>query len=70
MVSYEREIREAQSMALMASRPMWAMVREPYYIRYTAQMFEAAYRLHSGFRLTFSDVLRDQMDDVEDMLRP
>jgi len=72
IAAYEREIREAQAagfdgFALNAG----GWLRETYYIRYAAQMFEAAVRLHSGFRLMFSADMccGNGIDDVEDMMR-
>ena len=72
IASYEREIRQAQAMGIDGfALNAGGWFREPYYIRYTAQMFEAAYRLHSGFKLMFSADMccGNQMEDVEDMMR-
>lgn len=72
IAAYEREIREAQAVgfdgfALNAG----GWLHETYYIRYAAQMFEAALRLHSGFHLMFSADMccGNGIDDVEDMMR-
>src|SRR3984957_6049500 len=55
IASYEREIREAQAMGIDGfALNAGGWFREPYYIRYAAQMFEAALRLNSGFKLMFS----------------
>src|ERR1700742_12610 len=55
ITAYEREIREAQAMGIDGfALNVGGWFREPYYIRYAAQMFEAALRLHSGFKLFFS----------------
>jgi len=44
---------------------------QTYYIRYSAQIFEAAARLNSGFKLMFSADMccGNGMNDVEDMMR-
>ncbi len=72
IAAYEREIREAQAMGIdgfALNAGGWS--REPYYIRYAAQMFEAALRLHSGFKLFFSAdfCCGNSLDDAEDMMR-
>jgi glucan endo-1,3-alpha-glucosidase len=72
IAAYEREIREAQAMGIdgfVLNAGGW--FREPYYIRYAAQMFEAALRLHSGFKLFFSAdfCCGNSLDDAEDMMR-
>ena len=72
IASYQREIRQAQAMGIDGfALNVGGWFREPYYIRYTAQIFEAAYRLHSGFKLMFSADMccGNQMDDVADMMR-
>src|ERR1700744_5022091 len=72
IAAYQREIREAQSMGIdgfAVNAGGW--FREPYYIRYAAQMFEAARRLHSGFKLFFSVdfCCGNTIDEAEDMVR-
>jgi len=72
IASYEREMRQAQAMGIDGfALNVGGWFREPYYIRYTAQIFEAAYRLHSGFKLMFSADMccGNQMEDIEDMMR-
>jgi glucan endo-1,3-alpha-glucosidase len=72
IASYEREIRQAQAIGIdgfVLNAGGW--LRQPTYIRNTAQMFEAAVRLNSGFKLMFSaDICcGNGIDDVEDMMR-
>ena len=72
IAAYEKEIREAQSVGIDGfALNAGGWLREPYYIRRAAQMFEAAARLQSGFKLMFSaDMCCGNMAaDVEDMLR-
>lgn len=72
IAAYEREIREAQSVGIDGfALNAGGWLHESYYIRYAAQMFEAALRLHSGFRLMFSADMccGNGVDDVEDMMR-
>jgi glucan endo-1,3-alpha-glucosidase len=72
IASYEREIREAQAMGIDGfALNAGGWFREPYYIRYAAQMFEAALRLHSGFKLFFSVdfCCGNTTDEAEDMMR-
>ena len=72
IASYQREIREAQAAGIDGfALNAGGWLRETYYIRYAAQMFEAALRLHSGFRLMFSADMccGNGVDDVEDMMR-
>src|SRR5580658_1722227 len=72
IVAYQREIREAQAMGIDGfALNAGGWLRQPYYIRYAAQMFEAAVRLNSGFKLMFSADMccGDGIDDVEDMMR-
>lgn len=72
IAAYEREIRQAQAMGIDGfALNAGGWLHQPYYIRYAAQMFEAAVRLHSGFKLMFSADMccGNGIDDVEDMLR-
>jgi glucan endo-1,3-alpha-glucosidase len=72
ITAYEREIREAQAMGIDGfALNAGGWFREPYYIRYAAQMFEAALRLHSGFKLFFSADFCCGLttDEAEDMMR-
>src|SRR5580698_3812778 len=72
IASYEREIREAQAIGIDGfALNAGGWLRQTYYIRYAAQMFEAAVRLHSGFKLMFSADMccGNGIADVEDMVR-
>ena len=72
IAAYEREIQQAQSVGIDGfALNAGGWLRETYYIRYAAQMFEAALRLHSGFRLMFSADMccGNGIEDVEDMMR-
>ena len=72
IASYEREIRQAQAIGIdgfALNAGGWS--KEPRYIRRASEMFEANYRLHSGFKLLFSADMCCSNDaaDVEDMVR-
>jgi hypothetical protein len=72
VASYEREIREAQAIGIdgfALNAGGWS--KEPRYILRASEMFEAAYRLHSNFKLMFSADMCCSNDaaDVEDMMR-
>jgi glucan endo-1,3-alpha-glucosidase len=72
IASYEREIREAQAMGIDGfALNAGGWLHQKYYIRYAAQMFEAAVRLNSGFKLMFSADMccGNGIADVEDMMR-
>jgi glucan endo-1,3-alpha-glucosidase len=72
IASYEREIREAQAIGIDGfALNAGGWLHQTYYIRYAAQMFEAAVRLHSGFKLLFSADMccGNGIADVEDMMR-
>jgi glucan endo-1,3-alpha-glucosidase len=72
IASYEREIREAQAIGIDGfALNAGGWLRQTYYIRYAAQMFEAAVRLHTGFKLMFSADMccGNGIADVEDMMR-
>jgi hypothetical protein len=69
---YEREIREAQAIGIdgfALNAGGWS--KEPRYILRASEMFEAAYRLHSSFKLMFSADMCCSNDAayVEDMIR-
>ncbi|WP_160115009.1 glycoside hydrolase family 71 protein [Bryocella elongata] len=70
--SYEREIKEAQAAGIDGfALNAGGWLHESYYIRYAAQMFEAAARLHSSFHLMFSADMccGNAAADIEDMMR-
>ena len=72
ITSYEREIRQAQSIGIDGfALNAGGWFKEPRYIRRASQMFEAAYRLHSNFKLMLSADMCCSNDatDVEDMVR-
>ncbi len=72
IAAYEREIKQAQAIGIDGfALNAGGWLREPYYIRYASQMFEAAVRLNSGFKLMFSADMccGNAVDDVEDMMR-
>jgi hypothetical protein len=72
IASYEREIRQAQSLGIDGfALNAGGWLKQPYYVRYAAQMFEAAARLDSGFKLMFSVDLccGNGTADAEDMMR-
>jgi glucan endo-1,3-alpha-glucosidase len=72
IAAYEREIRQAQAIGIDGfALNVGGWRRETYYIRYSAQMFEAAVRLNTGFKLMFSDDMccGNAADDIEDMMR-
>src|SRR5580658_9100541 len=72
IAAYQREIREAQAMGIDGfALNAGGWLHQTYYIRYAAQMFEAAVRLHSGFKLMFSADMccGNGIADVEDMMR-
>jgi glucan endo-1,3-alpha-glucosidase len=70
--AYGREIQQAQSMGIDGfALNAGGWLKQTYYIEYAAQMFEAALRLHTGFKLMFSADMccGNGADDVEDMMR-
>ena len=72
IAAYEREIRQAQAIGIDGfALNVGGWRRETYYIRYSAQMFEAAARLNTGFKLVFSADMccGNTAGDVEDMMR-
>jgi hypothetical protein len=72
IASYQREIRQAQAIGIDGfALNAGGWLTEPRYIRRASEMFEAAYRLHSNFKLIFSADMCCSNDaaDVEDMMR-
>jgi len=72
IASYQREIHQAQSMGIDGfALNAGGWLREPRYIHRAYAMFEAATKLHSGFKLFFSADMCCANDaaDVEDMMR-
>ena len=72
VASYEREIRQAQAIGIDGfALNAGGWFKEPRYIRRASEMFEAATRLHSGFKLMFSADMccSNDADDVMDMMR-
>ena len=72
IAAYQREIQQAQSIGIdgfALNAGGWS--KEPRYIRRASEMFEAAYRLHSNFKLMFSADMCCSNDaaDVLDMVR-
>lgn len=72
IAAYEREIQQAQAIGIDGfALNAGGWLREPRYIRRAAEMFEAALRLHSPFKLMFSADMccSNDAEDVEDMIR-
>ena len=72
IAAYQREIRQAQAAGIDGfALNVGGWLNQTYYIRYSAQMFEAAARLNSGFKLVFSADMccGNGVNDVEDMMR-
>jgi glucan endo-1,3-alpha-glucosidase len=72
IASYEREIRQAQSIGIDGfALNAGGWFKEPRYIKRASEMFEAAYRLKSNFKLMFSADMccSNSAEDVEDMMR-
>jgi glucan endo-1,3-alpha-glucosidase len=72
VASYEREIRQAQVIGIDGfALNAGGWFKEPRYIRRASEMFEAAHRLHTNFKLFFSADMccSNGADDVEDMVR-
>lgn len=72
IAAYEREIQQAQALGIDGfALNVGGWLHETYYIRYTSEIFEAALRLHSGFKLFFSADMccGNGASDVEDMMR-
>ena len=72
IAGYEQEIEQARALGVDGfALNVGGWLREPYYVRYAAQMFEAAARLNNGFKLMFSAdfCCGNGAEDVEDMMR-
>ncbi len=72
ITAYEKEIRQAQAAGIDGfALDVGGWLNQTYYIRYSTQIFEAAARLHSGFKLMFSADMccGNGINDVEDMMR-
>ena len=72
IAAYEREIQQAQAAGIDGfALNVGGWLNQSYYIVYSAQMFEAAARLNTGFKLMFSADMccGNAMADVEDMVR-
>jgi glucan endo-1,3-alpha-glucosidase len=72
IAAYEREIQQAQAAGIDGfALNVGGWLNQSYYIVYAAQMFEAAVRLNTGFKLMFSADMccGNAMADVEDMVR-
>ncbi len=72
IAAYEREIHQAQAAGIDGfALNVGGWLNQTYYIRYSAQIFEAAARLNSGFELMFSADMccGNGVNDVEDMMR-
>ena len=70
--AYEEEIQQAQAAGIDGfALDVGGWLSQTYYIRYSAQMFEAAARLNTGFKLMFSADMccGNGVNDVEDMMR-
>ncbi len=72
IAAYEKEIQQAQAVGIdgfALNAGAWS--NQDYYVRYSSEIFEAAYRLNSGFKLMFSADMccGNSMADVEDMVR-
>ena len=72
IAAYAREIQQAQALGIDGfALNVGGWLGEPHYIRYSAEIFEAAVRLHSGFKLMFSAdfCCKNSPADAEDMMR-
>jgi glucan endo-1,3-alpha-glucosidase len=72
IASYEREIQQAQAIGIDGfALNAGGWFKEPRYIKRASEMFEAAYRLNSNFKLIFSADMccSNDAEDVEDMIR-
>jgi glucan endo-1,3-alpha-glucosidase len=70
--SYEHEMSQAQAVGIDGfALNAGGWFKEPRYIRRASEIFEAAYRLHSGFKLMFSADMccSNDSDDIMDMMR-
>ncbi len=72
IAAYEREIEQARRLGIDGfALNAGGWLKQPYYVRYAAQMFEAAARLNNGFKLMFSAdfCCGNGAADAEDMMR-
>ena len=72
IAAYEREIQQAQALGIDGfALNVGGWLKQTYYIRFSSEIFEAALRLHSGFKLLFSADMccGNGVADVEDMMR-
>lgn len=72
ITAYQKEIQQAQAAGIDGfALNVGGWLNQTYYIRYSAQIFEAATRLNSGFKLMFSADMccGNAVNDVEDMMR-
>lgn len=72
IAAYEREIEQARALGIDGfALNVGGWLKQPYYVRYAAQMFEAAARLNDGFTLMFSAdfCCGNTAADTEDMMR-
>jgi hypothetical protein len=72
IAAYEREIQQAQAAGIDGfALNVGGWLNQNYYIVYSAQMFAAAVRLNTGFKLMFSADMccGNAMADVEDLVR-
>jgi hypothetical protein len=72
IAAYEREIEQARALGIDGfALNAGGWLKQPYYVRYAAQMFEAAARLNNGFKLMFSVdfCCGNTAADAEDMIR-
>lgn len=72
IAAYEREIAQARALGIDGfALNAGGWLKQPYYVRYAAQMFEAAARLNDGFKLMFSAdfCCGNTAADAEDMMR-
>ncbi len=72
IAAYEKEIQQAQAAGIDGfALNAGGWTNQDYYVRYSSEIFEAAYRLNSGFKLFFSADMccGNAAVDVEDMIR-
>ena len=72
IAAYEKEILQAKAAGIDGfALNVGGWLNQTYYIRYSAEMFEAAARLNSGFKLVFSADMccGNGVNDVEGMVR-
>ena len=72
IASYQREIKQAQAVGIDGfALNAGGWLKEPRYIKRASEMFEAALRLRTGFKLMFSADMccSNDAEDIEDMMR-